>query len=532
VTRHLSRQTESLTCVEYPDADPLLKRLGGLPLALVQAGAYIGATSLTVERYTRHYDKTWDKLMTYQDRYPLQEYAERSLLTTWRMSYEQVHVVKPQATRLLDLWAFLHPGDISYELIERFTRSLKGGEEALERESIITDNLSFQDSVGVLAQHSLVDNSKGTGKFSINTVVHDWSLYNIVDDQAREQLCRQAIRMIAESIPSSKDSGNLQMAQKLLPHARVAAKRHIKMREVANLEPELYQIACFMQDWESSQEVEILYLRALRGYEKVLGAKHTSTLNPVNNLGLLYASQGKLKDAEEMLIRALRGREEVLGARHMSTLSTVNDLGNLYRDQGKIEEAEEMYLRALRGREEAWGAKHTSTLNTVNNLAILYADQGKMKEAEEMYLRALRGREEAWGAKHTSTLDTVNNLAVLYANQGKIKEAEEMYLRALRGYEEAWGAKHTSTLDTMYNLGNLYRDQGEVVKAKDMYQRAAEGYEDVEVDREAHILYIREQLSLLVATDGEAERSCQPIGQQAPISSAGIPKRASLVPTL
>ena len=33
-------------------------KLGGLPFALVQAGAYIGATSLTVEKYITHYDKT------------------------------------------------------------------------------------------------------------------------------------------------------------------------------------------------------------------------------------------------------------------------------------------------------------------------------------------------------------------------------------------------------------------------------------------------------------------------------------------
>jgi tetratricopeptide (TPR) repeat protein len=129
-----------------------------------------------------------------------------------------------------------------------------------------------------------------------------------------------------------------------------------------------------------------------------------------------------------------------------------------------------------------------------------------------------------------STLRTVNNLGNLYKDQGKMKEAEEMYLRALRGKEEAWGAEHTSTLDTVYGLGNLYRDQGEVAKAKDMYERAAEGYEDVEVDREAHIAYIREQLSLLVATDGEAERGCQPIGQQPLISPAGIPARAGLAP--
>jgi hypothetical protein len=41
-------------------------------------------------------------------------------------------------------------------------------------------------------------------------------------------------------------------------------------------------------------EAEQMYTRALAGYEKALGAEHTSTLMSVNNLGILYKIQGKL----------------------------------------------------------------------------------------------------------------------------------------------------------------------------------------------------------------------------------------------
>jgi hypothetical protein len=68
--------------------------------------------------------------MAYQDRYPQQEYAERSVLITWKMSYEQVYAVKPEAARLLDQWAFLHLGDVSYKLVETYIRSFEGSEEA------------------------------------------------------------------------------------------------------------------------------------------------------------------------------------------------------------------------------------------------------------------------------------------------------------------------------------------------------------------------------------------------------------------
>jgi tetratricopeptide (TPR) repeat protein len=225
---------------------------------------------------------------------------------------------------------------MSYELLKNYTRSSEGSEEARGYESIAGDELSFKDSVGVLVQYSLINKSEGTGSFSIHAVVHDWSLYNIVDDQTKEQLCVRAICIVAESIPPTKDAGDMQAARKLLPHARMAATRHVKMKEVANIEFELYQVAYFMQDWESLQEVEGLYLRALRGFEQAWGAKHTLTLD------------------------------------------TVNNLGNLYRNQGKMKDAEEMYLRALRGKEEAWGAKHTSTLDTVKRLAIIYKDRARM----------------------------------------------------------------------------------------------------------------------------------------------------------
>jgi hypothetical protein len=265
-----------LTHVDFKDSDLLLSKLGGLPLALVQAGAYIRVRNLTVEKYIKLYTKTWGELMMYQDRYPLQEYKERSVLTTWKMSYEQVRTVQPEAAMLLDQWAFLHPADISYELVETYNDRWEYGESQEECEALAKDELSFLDAIGVLAEYSLVNITEGTASFSIHAVVHNWSLYNIIDDHVRERLCIRAMRMVAESIPQSDDLVDLQAARKLLPHARMAARRYDKIGEVTGLELELHQIASFMQDWENSQEVEALYVRALRAYEEAWGPEHTS----------------------------------------------------------------------------------------------------------------------------------------------------------------------------------------------------------------------------------------------------------------
>lgn len=77
---------------------------------------------------------------------------------------------------------------------------------------------------------------------------------------------------------------------------------------------------------------------------------------------------------EKMYRWALDGKEKVWVPDHTSTLDTVNNLGLLYADQGKLVEAEEIYQRALDGYKKVWGPNHTSTLDTFSNLGLLYTN--------------------------------------------------------------------------------------------------------------------------------------------------------------
>src|SRR5438045_1933374 len=124
-----------------------------------------------------------------------------------------------------------------------------------------------------------------------------------------------------------------------------------------------------------------------------------------------------------MYQRALEGYSKALGPDHTSTLDAVNNLGLLYTDLGRLDEAEKLFQRALQGKERAWGPEHTSTLNTVNNLGMLYADLGRLDEAEKMYLRALTGYEKALGKeavkRYIPALNTAQNMAILFQQTGR-----------------------------------------------------------------------------------------------------------------
>ncbi len=338
--------------------------------------------------YLRHYHTSWLKLQ--QTSPGLLSYEDRALYTTWNLSLKHIQSQNKSAGRLLRLWAYFDNQDLWFQLL---AAGSKGSPEWFS--TIVDDELSFNEVIRLLCDHALIESREVSGGHGMHTCVHAWAVH-VLNAETEIPMARLALTCIGLAVPMHDVPEYWAIERRLLPHAR----------------------KCF----------ESLHNDILLEFQD-----NQNTLNAVHNLGLLYA------------------------------------------DQGKMEEAEAMYQRALKGFEKAWGPEHTFMLNTVNNLGGLYAKQGKMKEAEVMYRRALKGREKAWGPEHTSTLDTVNNLANLYENQDKTEEAEIMYRRALKGYEKAWGPEHTSTLGTVNNLANLYKNQGKMEEAEAMYRRAKTG---------------------------------------------------------
>ncbi|KAI0554134.1 kinesin light chain [Xylaria curta] len=455
------------------DAKVLVKELDGLPLALASAGAYMRRVSIGFADYHRLYKESWARLHTSAPN--LGSYRDRTLCSTWELSYTHIQKEYPLAAHLLRWWAYFDNEDIWFELLR-----LEG---AVDPPWIyeLADEINFNKAMGMLQDYGFVEphisssdliESRG---YSIHACVHAWSVY-VLNSDWDTNLARLSVKCVAERVPPQHDRQYWLLQRRLLSHATVCSAAITDDDD--GLAWAFHKLGDLYADKGKLSEAERMYLRALRGKEKVHGPDHELTLDTVNDLGIVYKNQGKLSEAERMYLRALRGKEKVHGPDHESTLDTVNNLGVLYDNQGKLSEAERMYLRALRGKEKIYGPNHVSTLNTVNNLGVLYDNQGKLSEAESIFLRALRGKEKICGPNHVSTLNTVNNLGVLYDNQGKLSEAERMYLRALQGYEKIYGPDHGSTLDTVNNLGDLYTKQNRLPEAEEMLLRARQGYQE------------------------------------------------------
>ncbi|PQE14281.1 hypothetical protein CJF31_00006831 [Rutstroemia sp. NJR-2017a BVV2] len=367
-----------------PDARKLAEELDGFPLALATAGAYLNEVSISFADYLQLYKESWMKL---QEKSPvLGSYEDRTLHSTWQISFDHIEQRNPLSAKLLRLWAYFDNQDLWFELLQH-----SSSEDPEWVQELTADELSFHDAIRVLSNHGLVEvatssvdsiESKG---YSIHACVHSWTIH------------------------------------------------------ILN------------QDWD----FDLAGLAVMFA----LGAEHISTLNTVNNLGSLYADQGKLAAAESMYEQALAGKEKTLGAEHISTLDTVNNLGILYANQGKLAAAESMYERALAGYEKALGTEHILTLDTVNNLGRLYTNQGKLAAAESMYERALAGYKKAVGEENITTyipaLNTVWGLGSVFETQADIPKARIMYIKAFAGYRKVVGPDHPQSQKLRDKLGTL-----------------------------------------------------------------------------
>ncbi|KIM98316.1 hypothetical protein OIDMADRAFT_202132 [Oidiodendron maius Zn] len=465
-----------------PDAIMLARELDGLPLALATAGAYLDQVAVSLSDYLRLYKQSWVQL---QESSPeLESYENRTLYSTWQISFDHVKQQNDLSANLLCFWAYFDSQDLWLELLQESDSNDPDWVRELTK-----DELSFHEAMRVLTNHGLVEVDKSSQElpesrgYSIHGCVHSWTIH-VLNQEWNYNLARVALISVASHIPDEQANQPWLIQRRLLQHA--ARCSHIVLNGLVTdngIAWACHKLGLLYANQGKLTEAERMYHRALQERKTGLGPEHTLTLDTVHNLGNLYRDQGKLAKAEQMYQRALEGCENALGIDHTSTLKTVNNLGVLYRDQGKLAEAEQMHHRALKGRETALGVEHTSTLETVNNLGILYREQGRLAEAEQMFQRALQGKEKALGREkalspeHTSTLNTVNNLGTIYQNQGKLTEAEQMFQQALQGREKALGTEHTSTLDTVNNLGLLYLNQGKLDEAEQMYERALQGFE-------------------------------------------------------
>ena len=482
----------------------MIKKLDGLPLALATAGGYLGMIPISVSEYLDHYEESWPQLQ--QDSPPLLSYEDRTIYSTWNLSYDCIRRENQSAAKLLELWAYFDNRDLWYDL-------LKAGEDNAPSWflDIIETKLAFNSVLGTLQKHALVEKLAESDGYSMHNCVHAW-VTNVLCKAFEHRNATLAFACIIFYVPRQPAPRDWIIKQRILPHAERYLDRLRLWREVSK---DLGRIDNFIMHirnclgrlyhGQGKTTAAVSMLECVLAYiQRTFGEQSNLTLETLVNLGTLYVNQGKLAEAESMYQRALIGFEKSPEKNHISILETKRNLGILYSDQGKLAEAESMYQRALSGKGKALGKDHISIVQTINNLGILYSDQGKLVEAESMYQRALIGYEKALGKDHIYPLKTDRHLGIVYVLQDRLDKAVPMLQRALTGFTQDPHARPEKPFELSYFLGLCYRDQQDFDRAKGFFKQAYEGYQSLLGSEHDETIRALNALNILTAREAES----------------------------
>ena len=385
----LNKSTEQ----ERVQAETIVSEMGGLPLALDQAGAYIEENKCTLAAYLDAYKRRQADMLRQRGRHS--DDHPDPVATTWSLNFEQVERNRPIAADLMRFCAFLAPDDIPEQLI------IDGANELSPLlKSIASDPSQLDEAIGELRRFSLI--RRHSGSLSIHRLIQAVLKSTMNKDEQREW-AEQTIRAIDRAFPKIKPS-TWSEYERYLPHTLACAalidQWNIRSEKVAWF---LNEIGNYLSERRRYAEAEPLYLRALTIDEQTFGPEHIEVANDLNNLAFLYHAQSKYDQAEPLYQRALTLREQQLESNHPDIVTCLDNLALLYQVQGKDEEAEPLFQRALAIREQVPGPNHPDTAVSLRNLASLYQAQSKYNQAEPLLQRALAIWEQVLGPEHPHT---------------------------------------------------------------------------------------------------------------------------------
>ena len=431
-------------------ARSLAVELGGLALALEQAGAYIAQHRLSLTGYLAQWRVERDKVLAWYD--PRLMQYPTSVAVTWQASFDQLG----ESTRLLlQRLAWLAPDPIPESLLNVPVPSAAVQDDA-------------RAALAELEAYSLATRAEDELTFVVHRLVQE-----VTRCVANVMPLNDALGWIdAAFAGDAQDVRSWPVLRPLLPHVR-AIVSHADAAAIADPTARLMnQAGDLLHGMALYDQAQPLCERALEIREQVLGPEHLDVAMSLSSLVELLYSLGAYEQAESLAARAVAIREKALGHKHPDVAQSLAALAKLYRRRDRCPEAEALYLRALKIREDALGREHPDVAHTLNNLAVLYRTLRRYNEAEPLYVRALDIAKRAFGPNHPNVGKGLNNLAACYREQRAFEQAERLFLRALQIQENAFGLDHPQVAYTLNNLAMLYRDQRAYEEAQPRFMRA------------------------------------------------------------
>ena len=483
-------------------AKQLLSKLGGIPLAIDQAGAYMMACSCPLEDYLELYGKN----LSNSSFKGASNYGS-STYGTWDMSMKEIEAraakgrdsevnTAKYAITLFKIIAFLHHENIPEELFKNAAENYKKRDIESEMEfglplsvtmldyNVLSldkrgewDKMQFQLGMEILMSFSLI--KKNGTMYSTHPLVNSWNRERIAETEINRQISMTKA-MLACSVDLNYEIDNYKFCGLLAPHIRImfCHAAQLNLGDVHHID-ECDRFALVFHHVGNWNEEEKLVIQIIKMREEKLGIHHPDTLTSMAQLASTYWNQGRWDEAEKLGVQVMESMKEVFGSHHPDTLSSMGILVSTYRDQGRWDEAEKLGVQVMEAMKGKLGSHHPNTLKSMGHLAIIYRNQGRWDEAEKLGVYVIEATKEKLGPYHPDTFLNMAHLAITYQNQGRWDEAEKLGVQVMEAMKGKLASHHPDTLSTMGFLASMYQNQGRWYEAEKLQVQVMEARKEV-----------------------------------------------------
>ncbi len=483
-------------------ANALAHDLGYLPLALIQAGAYMEATGCSLGGYRERLEQH-GVVMFSDPKAATGDHYQQTVARTWEVSLAAIRQQSLGAAALLDWLAFLDPDGVPLSLLREHAEGLPEPVRVT-----VESSLALDDALAVLLKFSMVDREGdavkvhrlvqavtrerlGETRDETAGAVVDWvrrvfaydaargtSISHVPDGFAEQVVAVSAMKPCVQVRGSALarvlgNVGHYRLRRGMLSASRDASERSQRLaEELAKTDPDSAQ---------AQRDLSV----------------------SLDKLGDVEVAAGNLAGAREHYARSLQTREELAradpdSAQAQRDLSvSLEKLGNVEVAAGNLAGAREHYARSLQARQELEAGDPDSAQAqrdlsvSLNKLGDVERRAGNLAGAREHYARSLQVAEELARADPDSAQAqrdlsiSLNKLGDVERRAGNLAGAREHYARSLQTREELARADPDSAQAqrdlsiSLNKLGDVERRAGNLAGAREHYARSLQTREEL-----------------------------------------------------
>ncbi|KAJ5088806.1 P-loop containing nucleoside triphosphate hydrolase protein [Penicillium angulare] len=479
----------------------LATALDYMPLAIVQAAAYIKQRQFSAAQYLEEFEKSSrqkESLLSHNDgQLRHDKEATDSILVTCQIIFDHMEETQWEAAHLLSFMSFCDHQGIPEGLLER-------------------KNEDFEDIIALLRDYAMV--SIGMD----GTTVEMHSLVQVAVGKWLEmhgQLESHKalfIHVLWTEFPDERSNFYIEerdLCQSLFPHIRRVFMYQLNedddftLRIWADL---LERSAMFALSKGNFAEGEKMAVKSMNVRKKLFGLSHHLALYNMEVAATAYMQQGKWKDAESLEREIVEARTQ-LGVPEDDTdmMTSLAQLATIYSNLGQLEKAEKLEVRMVEIHKQKSGLENDRTLGCMNNLAMTYEKLERWDEAEKLLQHVADTTQRTLGSKHPNTLTSMDNLASVYSEQGRLEEAEKLQMHVMEIAQEFLGPNHPQMLSILTGLASTYTLQGQLEEAEKLQRRLITTSEQVLGPNHPDTVANMNNLAHTLKSSDQLEDACQ-----------------------